>query len=95
MSNADKYIVSELQDKVDSAKQLMAENVDRLLERGENLDIIMEKSSIMTEQAQRFRTDAKTLRKKILTRPLGVAICACCLMFIILIIAIITTKMSY
>ena len=55
--------VENLQKDVDSVTQIMGENIDKVIDRGEKLDILDDKSNKMRGQAGVFKKQATTLKR--------------------------------
>lgn len=62
--------------KVEQTKEVMLENIDKILERGEKIDLLVEKSEELNESAFTFQRSAKELKKTMLCKRIKTAICA-------------------
>jgi len=49
---------------IEDTRQIMSTNIDKVLERGERLDDVMDKSEAMKNTADAFRKKGKELRRK-------------------------------
>ena len=85
--NAD--VTTRVQQKLDTVKGVMIDNIDKILERGEKLDIIVDKSEALADTADLFKTDAKALKCQMLKQKAKLyGIIALIVIIIILIIII-------
>jgi len=50
--------------KVDEVKGIMVQNVESVLNRGERLDVLVDRTEDLRDQAQKFQRQGQTLRKK-------------------------------
>ncbi|KAM7018027.1 vesicle-associated membrane protein 8 [Tautogolabrus adspersus] len=55
--------VQTLKDQVDGVKNIMTQNVDRILARGERLDDLMDKSEDLREGAQHFKQTSQKVAR--------------------------------
>ncbi|XP_072051321.1 uncharacterized protein [Amphiura filiformis] len=53
-----------LQNQVDEVKDIMCQNIDRVLSRGEKLDVLLEKTEDLEASAQTFQKTARKTTKK-------------------------------
>ncbi|KMZ69953.1 hypothetical protein ZOSMA_202G00400 [Zostera marina] len=56
--------ISKIKTQVNEVKGVMLENIDRVLDRGEKIEIIVEKTNDLHSQAQDFRHTGAKMRKK-------------------------------
>jgi hypothetical protein len=54
-----------IRDKIEETKELMIQNIDKALERGEKLDILVEKTGDLNQNSSTFRNNAKTLKNQV------------------------------
>lgn len=52
-----------LKSDLDSVKQLMNANIEKVLERGERMDVLMDRTESLTLQSQQFRQTARGLKR--------------------------------
>ena len=57
-----------VQDRLNEVKALMLDNIDRVLERGERLDALVQKSDALNFDTLNFRTEARRLRTEMVWR---------------------------
>lgn len=50
--------VHEVQQKVEDVKLVMADNIDKMLDRGEKLSLLDNKTNFLSDSATRFKTQA-------------------------------------
>jgi vesicle-associated membrane protein 7 len=55
--------ITNLRNEIDEVKDVMMENIDRVLQRGEKLDALTDKSTRLAETAQDFHKSARTLKR--------------------------------
>eukprot|EP00123_Amoebidium_parasiticum_P019366 comp24750_c0_seq1/m.46871 comp24750_c0_seq1/g.46871 ORF comp24750_c0_seq1/g.46871 comp24750_c0_seq1/m.46871 type:complete len:220 (-) comp24750_c0_seq1:385-1044(-) len=53
-----------VQNEVDSVKQIMVQNIGKVLERGERIEILVDKTETLNEQAFQFKKKATQLKRK-------------------------------
>lgn len=63
LSNKEADIISSVKNKIDDARDVMVENIDRILERGEKIELLVDKTENMTQQAFKFERSATTLKR--------------------------------
>lgn len=56
--------VASVQKKVDEVKNIMSENIEKVLERGEKLDLLVDKTDNLMFEADRFQKSGRQLRRK-------------------------------
>eukprot|EP00877_Chromochloris_zofingiensis_P007987 jgi/Chrzof1/3441/Cz12g25160.t1 len=56
--------MSAVKSKVEEVKSIMVQNVEQVLARGEKLDVLVDKTDDLRDQAQKFQRKGATLRKK-------------------------------
>ena len=85
--NAD--AATRVQQKLDAVKGVMIDNIDKIIDRGEKLDIIVDKTDALADTADLFRSDAQKLKCEMLKQKLKLyGIIAAIIIVIILIIVI-------
>ena len=57
--------IAEVNDKVEATKQVMKDNVQKVIERGDNIETLIEKTDILVQTSDSFRVNTKTLKQKI------------------------------
>ncbi|KEG10190.1 vesicle-associated membrane protein (VAMP) [Trypanosoma grayi] len=70
--HADK--IGKISEQLDNTKQIMLENLDRLIDRGERIESLCDKTEQLRDEAQGFHSNARTLKRKMLLRNIKLAI---------------------
>jgi vesicle-associated membrane protein 7 len=58
------YAMEKLQTQVDEVKQMMVQNIDKMLEREENLSLLHDKSNELSAQTHRFELTARSASRE-------------------------------
>ena len=58
-------LLCRVQVEVSEVKGIMVENIEKVLERGEKLDLLVDKTELLQEGAFNFRREAKRLRQSL------------------------------
>lgn len=53
-----------MEDEISQVRDIMSDNIDRVLQRGENLDSLINKTSVLNSNANYFRRKTKVVRRK-------------------------------
>ncbi|KAM3144942.1 hypothetical protein pb186bvf_002947 [Paramecium bursaria] len=74
-AEADK--IKQIQEQVQKTNEIMMENLDKLLERGEKIDILVQKTQIMVNISTDMKNNATTLRRQMWWRnkKMGLILC--------------------
>jgi len=56
--------IDDVKKQIEDTRQIMSSNIDKVLERGERLEDVMDKSEAMKDTADAFRKKGRELRKK-------------------------------
>lgn len=78
--------VAAVQRKVDEVKNIMVENIEKVLERGEKIELLVDKTDDLRFQAEKFHKTGRHLRSKMWWQNFKVKILLC---IVILVIAIV------
>lgn len=62
--------VGEVQSKLDQVKGVMVQNIDHILERGEKLELLVDKTDALQTQAFEFQSTSRKLRQKMYWRKI-------------------------
>lgn len=80
--------VHEVQQKVEEVKLVMADNIDKMLDRGERLSLLDNKTTFLSDSATRFKTQANRMKnsmclenKKVMIYS-GIILIACMILVI-------------
>jgi vesicle-associated membrane protein 4 len=82
----------ELQDIIHDTTGVMKQNVATLSERGERLDVLMDKSDNLAEQSNNFHRRANRLRKHMWLKDMRLRLCLAtgAILLLVLIIVLVT-----
>eukprot|EP01011_Urceolus_sp_BLP5_P007702 TRINITY_DN79_c0_g1_i1.p1 TRINITY_DN79_c0_g1~~TRINITY_DN79_c0_g1_i1.p1 ORF type:complete len:207 (+),score=50.68 TRINITY_DN79_c0_g1_i1:54-674(+) len=80
--------LSALQNEIDEVKDVMMENIDRVLQRGEKLDHLADQSNILASNAADFHRSARTLKRHFLMKNLKLTILIIVIVAVIIIIIV-------
>lgn len=58
--------ISRVQAQIDTVKDVMVENIDRVLERGEKIELLVDKTDRLNQQAFKFERSSRTLKREML-----------------------------
>ena len=56
--------VRAVQEEIDTVKGIMTENIERVLERGERIDLLVDKTDRLGQGSRQFRVGARRLRRQ-------------------------------
>lgn len=56
--------VSKVQKQVSEVKNIMMDNIDKVLDRGEKIELLVDKTDALRSQADTFQRTGRTLRRK-------------------------------
>jgi len=56
--------LSRAQNELDQVKNIMVQNVEQILSRGERIELLVDKTDVMAGQATAFRRGARTVRRQ-------------------------------
>lgn len=57
--------IKELQDDVNQLTSVMQTNVNKILERGDRMDALNERSELLSSRANEFRINSRSIRRKL------------------------------
>jgi vesicle-associated membrane protein 7 len=66
--------IGKIKEQIDNVKQIMLENLDSIIERGERIDNICDKTEMLKEEAKGFQNNARRLKQKMMCRNIKIAI---------------------
>eukprot|EP01004_Peranema_trichophorum_P008433 NODE_7188_length_801_cov_159.171091_g6581_i0.p1 GENE.NODE_7188_length_801_cov_159.171091_g6581_i0~~NODE_7188_length_801_cov_159.171091_g6581_i0.p1 ORF type:complete len:207 (-),score=9.59 NODE_7188_length_801_cov_159.171091_g6581_i0:114-734(-) len=88
--------IGNLQTEIDEVKDVMMENIDRVLQRGERLDNLANKTNQLMENAQDFHRSARTLKRNLCLKHAKLtALIVCLVLIIILIIVLVACNPNF
>eukprot|EP01064_Diplonema_japonicum_P004782 TRINITY_DN13133_c2_g1_i1.p1 TRINITY_DN13133_c2_g1~~TRINITY_DN13133_c2_g1_i1.p1 ORF type:complete len:241 (+),score=74.31 TRINITY_DN13133_c2_g1_i1:59-724(+) len=87
----DKDQIKTIQQQIEEVKDIMVKNIDSVIERGDKIDNLVEKSTELDAEAGQFRKQAKTLKNKMWWRNIrliiGIVFLVIVIIMVILMIA--------
>jgi len=87
--------VSRLQNQVDEVVTVMKDNVNKVIERGDRLDDLQDKSDNLTLSAESFRTKARSVRSQMWWKECKMRLLVAFVVIIILLIIIVPIIVQY
>lgn len=57
--------MAEVSEKVEATKQVMKDNVQKVIDRGENIETLIERTDILVQRSDSFRVNTKELERKL------------------------------
>eukprot|EP01035_Chromulina_nebulosa_P026774 gene26774-35095_t len=85
-SNPSADTIGRVQSQIDTVKDVMIENIDRVLERGEKIELLVDKTDRLNQQAFKFEKSSRTLKHSMYYRRLRNIIVAVLLVAVIVFI---------
>ena len=80
--------INSLKRKIDDVKDVMIDNIDKLLERGEELDSLLQKTNDLADDSYIYRGRSRKLKNQMLMRYLIIAAALILIIIAILIIVV-------
>lgn len=77
-----KPTIQDIQRELDDTKSIMADNIDKSLERGEKLEMIVSQAEELQQQSAVFKKKATQLRRQMWYRNMVVSVCCCPCIFV-------------
>jgi vesicle-associated membrane protein 7 len=56
--------VQVVKDKIHEVKQVMVQNIDKMLDRGERIELLQDKTNDLSNYSSRFQTESRSLRNR-------------------------------
>lgn len=81
--------IARVQAQIDSVKDVMVENIDRVLERGERIELLVDKTDKLNQQAFKFEKTSRSLKNTMLYRKIRNLCIIVAVVVVILIIVLI------
>lgn len=80
--------ISMVKGQIDEVKDVMVQNIEKVLERGEKIELLVDKTDQLNQQAFRFENTSRTLRRTLWWKKVRTIVCFTCVVaFVIFIIA--------
>lgn len=80
--------VAAVQRKVDEVKNIMVENIEKVLERGEKIELLVDKTDDLRYQAEKFHKTGRHLRSKMWWQNFKMKILLCSIILIVILIIV-------
>ncbi|CAD7700981.1 unnamed protein product [Ostreobium quekettii] len=80
--------VAAVQRKVDEVKNIMVENIEKVLERGEKIELLVDKTDDLRFQAEKFHKTGKHLRSKMWWQNFKMKIMLCIIIMVVILIIV-------
>lgn len=62
--------IGTVKSQIDEVKDVMVQNIERVLERGEKIELLVDRSNELTQQAFRFQSNSRQLRRHMYWRQM-------------------------
>ncbi len=81
--------IDTLKSQIDEVKDGMVQNIEKILERGEKIELLVDKTDRLNQQAYRFESSSRNLRRHIYWRKMrNVGICSVVVLLVIFFFAV-------
>lgn len=80
--------IKELQNDVDQITSVMQSNINKVLERGDRIDTLDERSELLNRRANEFRINSRNIRRKMWWQNFRFQLIIGCVLFAIIVIII-------
>ena len=88
-SNIDK--VKKVQSEVEEVKNVMGQNIEKIMKRGEKVEVLLDKSEQLSHESTIFRRTARTLKRKICFKNIKMIVLISLIVALFIIIIVIST----
>eukprot|EP00295_Goniomonas_pacifica_P002062 CAMPEP_0175811836 /NCGR_PEP_ID=MMETSP0107_2-20121207/4056_1 /TAXON_ID=195067 ORGANISM="Goniomonas pacifica, Strain CCMP1869" /NCGR_SAMPLE_ID=MMETSP0107_2 /ASSEMBLY_ACC=CAM_ASM_000203 /LENGTH=215 /DNA_ID=CAMNT_0017123659 /DNA_START=12 /DNA_END=659 /DNA_ORIENTATION=- len=82
---------AKVRNEIEDVKGIMVENIDRILERGEKIELLVDKAEQMNEQAVKFRTVSRQLKQRMWwqnCKLIGIIVLITCIIVLIIVLSL-------
>lgn len=69
--------MSRIQGKIDNVKGVMMDNIDKVLERGERLDLLLDRTEELSDSSLNFKRGGQKLKRAVVWRNVLIGIVLC------------------
>ncbi|KAM0255817.1 hypothetical protein ACHAQJ_005404 [Trichoderma viride] len=83
-----------LQDQINKTVEVMRDNVNKVAQRGENLDALQDKTNNLAESAQDFRRGANRVRKQMWWKDMKMRVCIVVGIVLLLVVIIVPSVVA-
>jgi len=73
-----------LQLEIENSKMIVTENIEKLIERGEHIDMLVERSSQLNNDSFQFKTKSTELKSRLWFRNIKIWILICCIICVVI-----------
>ncbi|EFC50202.1 predicted protein [Naegleria gruberi] len=80
--------IYKLKNQIDATKDVMISNIDKVIERGEKLETLVERTEQLQDQAYGFRGKSRKLKSSMKKRIIILSIICICILVIIALVAV-------
>lgn len=95
-SNPSADNIGRVQAQIDTVKEVMIENIDRVLERGERIELLVDKTDRLNQQAFKFEKTSRTLKTTMAYRKFrNICIALVVVVIVIMFIVIMTCGLDF
>ena len=67
--------IDRVKDQIDQVKDVMVQNIEKVLERGEKIELLVDKTDRLNQQAFRFEKSSRTLRRTLWWKKVRTVAC--------------------
>jgi len=80
--------ISKVKGEIDDTKKVMIKNIDKVLERGQKIEVLVDKTEDLEQQSQSFRQKGTKLKRKMWWK--NAKLCICIIAIVVIILTLIT-----
>lgn len=80
--------INMIRDEINNTKEEVHRGIEKVIDRGERLDILVDRSNNLLEDAITFKKQSKRLKRKMLCKRIKIALGMIFILFIILMVAL-------
>lgn len=79
--------IENVKNQIDEVKDVMVQNIEKVLERGEKIELLVDKTDRLNQQAFRFESTSRNLRRSLWWKKLRTASCVAALVLLLIFLA--------
>merc|ERR1712176_916660 len=79
--------IGAVKSQIDDVKGVMVQNIEKVLERGEKIELLVDKTDRLNQQAYRFQATSRSLRRTMYWRRIRTRVGLCIIIIFLLYIA--------
>ena len=84
--------IQKVQNEVEQVKEVMTDNIEKILKRGEKVEVLLNKSEQLSNESTIFRNSSKNLKRKICIKNAKIILGILLFIALLVIIIIITSN---